>query len=132
MPIAKCPPPGYLSITSFYQSTGAKFIAAPVKMMGDKTLLGVFQTLDFLTLQGITGASVYKRFHTMCNGANLAYPKETFIEVNGFEGIDNIPSGDDMLLMHKIFLRYPDKIFYLKNTTAIVTTSGRNILERLF
>ena len=44
------------------------------------------------------------------------------MDVNGFEGIDGIASGDDMLLMHKIFTRYPDNIAYLKSTNAIVQT----------
>jgi len=39
----------------------------------------------------------------MCNGANLAYEKQAFFDVNGFEGIDDVASGDDMLLMHKLF-----------------------------
>lgn len=110
------------NIAAFYESTQAKFIAAPVKIISRPTLLGIFQSLDFITLQGITGASVSRRFHSMCNGANLAYEKKAFEEVNGFEGIDNIPSGDDMLLMHKIYKKYPDKVFYLKAKEAIVST----------
>lgn len=111
------------TIASFYERSGAKFIAAPVKIAGRDSLLTVFQSLDFLTLQGITGAAVYKRFHSMCNGANLAYEKAAFGEVNGFEKIDHLPSGDDMLLMHKIYKKYPDKVFYLKSKSAIVSTA---------
>ena len=44
--------------------------------------------------------------------------------MNGFEGIDTIPSGDDMLLMHKIYMKYPDNVFYLKSRDAIVTTAA--------
>jgi len=110
------------TIAAFYEANDAKFIAAPVTFYNQQSLLSVFQTLDFLTLQGITAASVYKRFHSMCNGANLAYERSAFYEVNGFNNIDNIASGDDMLLMHKIFKLYPDKVFYLKNRGAIVTT----------
>ena len=80
----------------------------------------VFQAMDFMVLQGITGASVYKNTLSMCNGANLAYEKKAFFEVDGFEGIDQIASGDDMLLMHKITKNYPDKIQYLKSKEAIV------------
>lgn len=112
------------SIAAFYESTQAKFIAAPVKIVARPSLLGIFQSLDFISLQGITGAAVFKRFHSMCNGANLAYEKKAFEEVNGFAGIDNIPSGDDMLLMHKIFKRYPDRVFYLKAREAIVSTAS--------
>jgi cellulose synthase/poly-beta-1,6-N-acetylglucosamine synthase-like glycosyltransferase len=120
------------TIASFYEANGAKFIAAPVTYYNQKTLLSVFQTLDFLTLQGITAASVYKRFHSMCNGANLAYEKSAFYEVNGFNNIDNIASGDDMLLMHKIFKQYPDKVFYLKNRSAIVTTEPAASWKQFF
>jgi len=109
-------------INNFYIKTRAAFIAAPVKFSHNQSLLQLFQSLDFLTLQGITAASVSSGVHSMCNGANLAYKKEAFIHVNGFEGIDNIATGDDMLLMHKIRKKYPGKIFYLKQQDAIVTT----------
>jgi cellulose synthase/poly-beta-1,6-N-acetylglucosamine synthase-like glycosyltransferase len=116
--------PDWLStLAAFYEEKGAKFIAAPVRIgAGRRSFLTIFQTLDFLTLQGITGAAVYKKIHSMCNGANLAYEKKAFYEVEGFKGIDAIPSGDDMLLMHKIYLKYPEKVFFLKSPRAIVST----------
>ena len=106
----------------FYQQTGASFIAAPVRYTYQASLLQVLQTLDFITLQGITAASVSANFGMMCNGANLAYTKKAFDAVNGFENIDNIPTGDDMLLMHKIWKQEPGKIAYLKSKEAIVST----------
>lgn len=120
------------SIVEFYRNTSAKFIAAPVKMVSGNTLLGIFQQLDFMILQGITGAAVHSKLHCMCNGANLAYEKSAFHEVNGFEGIDHIPSGDDMLLMYKIFRKYPDGVFYLKNRSAIVTTKAEASWNKFF
>lgn len=134
--------PGWLTaIASYHKATGAKFIAAPVRIGPSldnpsyarptdppsisprrRSLLFSFQTLDFITLQGITAASVSRNFHSMCNGANLAYEKKAFLEVGGFKDIDQLPSGDDMLLMHKIYKRYPDKVFFLKSRTAIVST----------
>lgn len=111
------------SYASFYKATGAAFIAAPVRMCPGNSLRGIFQSLDFVAMQAITGASVYKHFHTMCNGANLAYTKQAFLGVNGFTGIDQIPSGDDMLLMYKIFSSHPEKVLYMKNSEATVTTT---------
>lgn len=110
------------TMASFYADTGARFIAAPVKYSYQPSLLQVFQVLDFMTLQGITAASVGARFGAMCNGANLAYPKAAFESVNGFEGIDSVPTGDDMLLMYKIWKTSPEKVFYLRSQAAIVTT----------
>src|SRR5206468_11041876 len=78
------------SIVKFYETFNPVFIAAPVTFYEEDNFLKVFQSLDFMTLQGITGASVYKKFHQMCNGANLAYQKKIFYEVDGFRGIDKI------------------------------------------
>lgn len=117
--------PGWISsLVDCYRTRGAVFIAAPVKIEAGSSLLSVFQALDFVTLQGITGASVHKRFHSMCNGANLAYSKTAFYEVDGFKGIDSIASGDDMLLMHKIFSKHPHKVFFIKSREAIVSTQA--------
>jgi len=98
------------------------FIAAPVTFSNDGSVLATFQYIDFMSLQGITAASVSAGFHSMCNGANLAYRKNVFYEVNGFKGIDNIASGDDMLLMNKIKQKFPSGIAFLFSPDAIVTT----------
>lgn len=124
------------TMVAFYLEKDPVFIAAPVlltppspgKKAGER-LLGIFQSLDFMTLQGITGASVSKKFHSMCNGANLAYRKDVFYEVNGFEGIDEIASGDDMLLMHKIQEVYPDRIEFINSPEVIVQTAPEKTLS---
>ncbi len=110
------------TLASFYRSTGAACIAAPVLMVPETTCLGIFQCLDFLTLQGITGAGLSRRMHIMGNGANLAYTRDIFLRLNGFEHIDAIPSGDDMLLMQKIEIAQPGAVQYLKSRAATVTT----------
>lgn len=122
-------PDGWLEhIRKFYVMRAPVFIAAPVIFNHDAhesiaiRLLVIFQQLDFMVLQGITGASVKMKFHNMCNGANLAYARKAFIEVNGFEGIDDIASGDDMLLMSKVEKVFHNKIGYLKSKSTIVTT----------
>ncbi|HQV55480.1 MAG: glycosyltransferase [Chitinophagaceae bacterium] len=120
------------TIAAFKTEKQSAFIAAPVVLENNNSLLQIFQTLDFLVLQGITGASVYKNAHSMCNGANLAYEKKAFQEVNGFQGIDNIASGDDMLLMHKIWKQYPDKVHYLKSKEAIVSTQPMKTWKAFF
>jgi cellulose synthase/poly-beta-1,6-N-acetylglucosamine synthase-like glycosyltransferase len=120
------------SISAFYENRKVVFIAAPVVIAPGKGLVKLFQSLDFLSLQGITGASVFAQFHTMCNGANLAYEKKVFEEVHGFEEIDNIASGDDMLLMHKVYLQHPDKVQYLKSKAAIVQTAAVNSWAEFF
>ena len=117
------PPKKWLSsIAAYKEETNGAFIAAPVVINYESSLVQVFQSIDFMVLQGITGAVVYKKNMSMCNGANMAYTREAFYSVNGFAGIDNIASGDDMLLMHKIAKQYPGQVGYLKSADAIVAT----------
>lgn len=111
------------TIAAFQQQTNAAFIVAPVSIEAGKPLVEQFQALDFMILQGITGASVQQGVHSMCNGANMAYLRDVFYEVNGYSGIDHIASGDDMLLMHKIWQRYPDRIGYLSSPDVIIKTA---------
>lgn len=122
-------PPKWIStIIAFWQKSAFEMMAAPVvflqraKINFFKKLFSIFQTLDFMSLQGITGASLYRQFLYMANGANLAYTKKIFKEVNGFAGVDHLASGDDMFLMDKIKTHHPQKIRYLKSRDAIVST----------
>ena len=110
------------SLVSHYEATQHKLIAAPVKYTFDDSFFQQFQALDFIGLIGITGASLQQGFYNMCNGANLCYERKAFYEVNGFKGNDNISSGDDMFLMHKIAEKYPTQISFLKSNEACVIT----------
>lgn len=116
------------TIAAYYESTQAQLMVMPVMFMNNRQPLGIFQLLDFMSLQGITGASVYKKMHSMCNGANLAYTRSAFVAVDGFKGIDSIASGDDMLLMHKIAKRFPEGIHYIKSEEVIVQTAAMDTL----
>jgi len=109
-------------LDAFIQKTNAVFIAAPVKFINSGSFISIFQCLDFVSLQGITAASVSAGLLSMCNGANLAYKKEAFYAVGGFKDVDNIASGDDMLLMHKIKKQFPGKLTYLFSKDVIVST----------
>lgn len=121
---ADCIPPAewLQTIAAFKETTGAVFIVAPVTIRCNSSVLQLFQSMDFMVLQAITGAGIEKKKLSMCNGANLAYERDAFYAVNGFEGIDAIASGDDMLLLHKIWKRYPGRVHYLKSEAATVAT----------
>ena len=112
------------SLVTIYEQEKPVFIAAPVRMKNNGSISGIFQSLDFLSLQGITAAAVYRRIHAMSNGANLAYTKQVFTDVQGFSGADQIASGDDMLLMQKINAKFPQRIRYVKMQQAIVSTNA--------
>ncbi len=121
--------PNWLNLLAeFYEKTGNRFIAAPVNFHEEKSLFERFQSLDYIGMMGVTGAGVQGKFTNMCNGANLAYQKKLFYEVDGFKGIDHVASGDDMLLMQKIARFYPDTLGFLKNPEATVFTKAKPTL----
>jgi cellulose synthase/poly-beta-1,6-N-acetylglucosamine synthase-like glycosyltransferase len=117
------------ALVKMYQKENPVFIAAPVRIISNGTWLSIFQILDFISLQGITGAAVQKNLYPMCNGANLAYTRKAYLTVNGFSGINHIASGDDMLLMKKIQSGYTDQIRYLRDPAAIVDTAAAENLK---
>ena len=109
-------------LVSFYRQTNAKMIVAPVYLFNTLSLFQKLQTLECIALTASTAGSLYFNKAIMCNGANLAYTKEIFNEVNGFEGINNTASGDDVLLMYKIKKKYPKGIKFLKDMEAAAFT----------
>ncbi len=114
-----------LLLTSLYEMQRPHCIAAPVNFHGEKNLLERFQSLDYAGTMVLTGAGIHARTFRLSNGANLAFSKATFEEVQGYEGINQIASGDDMLLVHKIAARYPDGVAFLKNPGATVFTKAK-------
>ncbi len=116
-------------LVSFYEAQHHKFIAAPVNFYEEKNTLEKFQSLDFQGMMGITGAGIEGDFMRMCNGANLAYEKAAYKAVDGFAGIDQLASGDDMLLMQKIIRQFPGSVGYLKNPVACTFTYAQPDLK---
>ena len=109
---------------NYIQEYQPVFVAAPVMFIKEAGILNSFQVLDFLALQGITAAAVGAGKHSMSNGANLGFEKSAFIAVGGYQGVDQIASGDDMFLMHKMKTTLSKPIGYLFHPNAIVLTKA--------
>ncbi|MGQ0829784.1 MAG: glycosyltransferase [Bacteroidota bacterium] len=117
------------TLVNFYQQSQAKMIVAPVSFYEERTIFEKMQSLEFMALIASAGGSIYFNKAIMCNGANLAYTKKVFKEVNGFDDIDKSASGDDVLLMYKIKQLYPEGICFLKNRETIVYTKAKPTLK---
>ncbi|MBC3845395.1 glycosyltransferase [Winogradskyella echinorum] len=115
----------------YIQTTTTNCIVAPVTYYGRNSFLNRFQTLDFLSLQGATigGFGIKKPF--LSNGANFCYRKSLFLQINGFDGNDNISSGDDIFLLEKIIEHDSKKIHYLKSQKAVVKTNPASSVSNL-
>lgn len=118
--------PYWLStIVNYYETHQFKMISSPVAYFEEKNFLEYAQTLEFSFLIGLGASTIGNKSPSTCNGANLAYQRAAFYEVGGFKGIDDLASGDDELLLHKMAALYEDKIGFLKNSDAIVYTHAK-------
>jgi cellulose synthase/poly-beta-1,6-N-acetylglucosamine synthase-like glycosyltransferase len=113
------------SIENIYKHQDAKLISSGVTFMDEKSFWNTFQIIEFASLIGSGACSVYLKKPNMCNGANIAYTREVFEEVNGFSGNEHIASGDDEFLMHKISKLYPHKIIFNADKSAIVHSKSQ-------
>jgi glycosyltransferase involved in cell wall biosynthesis len=90
-----------LTLDNYIQNHEVSMIAGAVTYDCSNSFLRQFQQLDLASLQGATIGSFGIGKGFMCNGANLAYTKLLFEELNGFNGNDKIASGDDVFLLQK-------------------------------
>lgn len=117
------------AIVGLYEEKKYKLISSPVVYHEEKSYFEKLQTLEFLYLIGLGAASIGLRKPSTCNGANLAYQREVFYELGGFNGIDDLASGDDELFLHKVAQKYPAGIGFCKSRDAVVYTEAKENLK---
>lgn len=121
-----------LTLDNYIQLHDVSMLAGAVTYDCENSFLHHFQQLDLASLQGATIGSFGLKKGFMCNGANFAYAKSLFQELNGFDGNDTIASGDDVFLLQKAISRFPEKVHYLKSENNIIITKPLNDWKSLF
>jgi cellulose synthase/poly-beta-1,6-N-acetylglucosamine synthase-like glycosyltransferase len=117
------------TIVSYYEENDYKMISSPVAYFDEQNLFERCQTLEFSYLIGLGASTIGNKKPSTCNGANLAYERSAFNEVNGFKGIDDLASGDDELLLHKIAAKFDNNVGFLKSPEAIVYTRAKETVK---
>ncbi|MGF1923968.1 MAG: glycosyltransferase family 2 protein [Bacteroidia bacterium] len=117
------------TVVGFYEENDYKMISSPVAYFDENNIFERCQTLEFSYLIGLGASTIGNNKPTTCNGANLAYEREAFNTVNGFAGIDDLASGDDELLLHKIVAKFGNKVGFLKSEDAVVYTRAKETLK---
>lgn len=121
------------TISGYYENQESDMIICPVKLESTNNITGKFEELEFLSLQGITAASALTGQSIMCNGANLAFKKEAYLNHAG-NLHDEINSGDDVFLLHSLKKEKDSEIKWLESADAAVTTkssvSFRSLLKQ--
>lgn len=108
-------------------------VSGPVQLVSNDNQLFIhLQIWEFMGLNLLGGGAMNQGRPNMCNGANLAFRKVVFEEVNGFQGIDKVASGDDELLLQKIDALKKYEIHYAFDKNAIVQTSVQETFRKFW
>jgi glycosyltransferase involved in cell wall biosynthesis len=116
----------------FIQKNKPKMLASGIAYTSNNTFLESFQQLDLFSLQGTTVGSFGNNQAFLCNGANFCYQKYFFYALNGFEGNENIASGDDVFLLQKAIQKDKKAVHFLKSKGCVVYTYPENSWSKLF
>jgi len=113
------------SIVNLFITHKPYMILGPVAFHHEKNFLQKIQSLEFIGLIGITAGAVGLNYPLMCNGANLAFRREAFLKIGGYQDNYQYASGDDMFLLSKFLKNYGKKsAIFLGNPQAIVYTQA--------
>jgi len=121
-----------------FMNTDAVFLSGPVTFFSAaeggvfSKLWNQLQIVEFASLIGSGACSMAMKTPNMCSGANLGYQKKAFYEVDGYKGNENLASGDDEFLMHKMAKAYQDRVLYLKSPGCIVETESQPTLQHFY
>lgn len=117
-------------INSYIQSfnnNDTKLAFGSVVYTSEQSIFEKLQSLEILSLAGITASTGIINSPALMNGANFGYRKE--LKQDFIDSINNIASGDDMFFLELIKKRYPTAIKYIKNKDNIVKTYPEKTLK---
>lgn len=119
------------TMLSYYDGdTG--FISGPVEFLKGNSLFSKIQRIEFagLILAGAGLIGINKP--AICNAANASYRKSSYKSVNGFDDNLHLSSGDDEILMQKIWRKGKDKIKFCMNRKAVVLSASNKTFSQFY
>ena len=109
------------SVVKNFDSNQVQMVLGPVRIQATE-YFGRLQAMEFLSVMAITRFSSKLNHPLMANGANLAYRKKAFFEVQGYAGNEHFSSGDDEFLLRKFRQHFPNGIRFAEEIGAVVET----------
>ena len=96
----RCTPERLPSLVQYQLKNNDAMVLMPVLTNGNSSVLGRLQSEEQCALQAATAGSAIEGDPILANGANIAFLKERFNQVEGYKE-DRWASGDDLFLMKK-------------------------------
>ena len=119
------------SIATYFNDNEKLILTGPVRFSYTDSFTRMI-AMELSGLMVITGAGYVNKWHHLANGTNMAYRRVHFEILGGYSGSEKFSSGDDMFLMNKFKIRYPDATGFLKSKEAIVETEAPQNFQEFF
>ncbi|PIS30985.1 MAG: hypothetical protein COT43_00625 [Candidatus Marinimicrobia bacterium CG08_land_8_20_14_0_20_45_22] len=115
-------PPDWITsmVQYFLPSVGMVLGNSPVETR--EGFMNIYERFDTLCEASVAAASTYYNKPTHANGRNLAYRKQAFEDVNGYDDGTNTDTGDDFFLMQKIRTLTRWRFAYSTDPASFVST----------
>lgn len=110
-----------------FEKASIHMVAGPVMTSFGAGFFAGFQQWDWASILLLTRFLFYRGQGLLCSGANLAYRKSAFLEVEGYYGNEAYASGDDEFLLKKVIHEYGQQaVIYLHRREVLVMTKPLN------
>lgn len=118
------------NIAISYQKTNARLICGPILVKHEGSAITKIQEIENSVLMTVTGGAIGHKKALLCNGANMAFERTTFLELLPYKANINIRSGDDMFLLMAVQKYHHESIVFINHRGSIVSTSPKKSLTQ--
>lgn len=119
------------NLVEYFEQYNPNMIVGPVILQTEKSMFQNFQQLEFVSLIASGAGAIGINHPIMCNGANLAFSKQIFQQINDPYNT-KYESGDDVFLLHSMKKIDAEKIHFIKSEEASVYTPSSSNLKIFF
>jgi cellulose synthase/poly-beta-1,6-N-acetylglucosamine synthase-like glycosyltransferase len=116
---------------SLFQSHKVSVVTGSICISDSAFFFDQLQALDMWSYISLSASAIGLGKPVLANGANFAFTKKIFFEVDGYHDSEHISSGDDVFLLHK-FIKYGARVAFNKSADAVVITKPEEGLLSFF
>ena len=125
--------PNWLNtFNSIFFDLQVNMVVGTVAISVGNSIFGKMQAIELVSLIGSGISLLHWKIPAMANGANLAFRRSIFLDVKGYEGNEDIPSGDDEYLLRKVANYSPSGVIFNHNPDSVVCTKPLGSVRTFF
>jgi glycosyltransferase involved in cell wall biosynthesis len=124
----KLPPLWAKEVGKFLIQTEAQLVAMPIALEPQNGLFNQLQSIESAALVSMSAGALAMGVPLSANGANFAFTKKLFEQLDGYDAEKNIASGDDEFLLKRAFELSPkNTVYFMKKEVCVETETCKNM-----